>query len=271
MKTAQIRKAFEKIGARVRTRTTGGSFRGGLRDGNDVQVDIVRDGKDEVFDIAVREGTNPDVSVIDCRPKDRHLLMMIRSASGGETSKLLCGHDERHWFAAAVPSMAANVRRAKEILKPSEAAESQGARKVRTKNRNRRKNKGFIRQGEWFFIPQPELEVPEKLILKKEPVRRGRGKPHIVEELYREGGQTVYVDARHPEGLTEQERKELFKKSPGSKRSNWQIMRRNPAAFGRGKVRHPDHKTIELVGWHRIVPNTESEFWTTSGPLVFLD
>lgn len=271
MQTKQIRKAFEKIGARVNTRIARGALRGSLRDGNDVQVDIVRDKEGEVFDIAVREGANPDVSVVDCRPKDRHLLMMIRSASGGETSKLLCGHDERHWFAAAVPFGAANVKGAKEILKPDEAADSQNRRKVRTKNRNRRKNKGFIRQGEWFFIPQPDLKVPEKMILKKEPIRRGQGKAHIVEELYREGGQTVYVNGTHREGLTERERKELFKREPQTKRQNWQTMRRNPEAFGRGKVRHLDHKTVELKGWHRIVPNTESESWAASGPLVFLD
>jgi hypothetical protein len=47
-------------------------------------------------------------------------------------------------------------------------------------------------------------------------------------------------------------------------------MRRNMDVFGRGKVTHPDHKTIVLSGWHRIFPNRESDAWFIE-TLVFLD
>jgi len=37
----------------------------------------------------------------------------------------------------------------------------------------------------------------------------------------------------------------------------WSRMVRDPELFARGTVRHPDHATIELRGWHRVVMNTE--------------
>ncbi len=70
------------------------------------------------------------------------------------------------------------------------------------KKRLHRKTDVFIRQGEWFFIPVADVQVNEKLILTNEPISRGRGKPHMCENLYRDGGTTVYVCGRHPNGLT---------------------------------------------------------------------
>jgi len=36
-------------------------------------------------------------------------------------------------------------------------------------------------------------------------------------------------------------------------------MRRNASVNVRGRVRHADHKTIVLHGWHRVLMNTEGE------------
>jgi len=36
-------------------------------------------------------------------------------------------------------------------------------------------------------------------------------------------------------------------------------MVRNPRAFVRGTVRHSDHKTIFLEGWHEVFMNTETQ------------
>jgi hypothetical protein len=46
---------------------------------------------------------------------------------GSEKHKLLCGHDERHWFIAAVPESApvGTVRSAKEALKLAEVQNAQ--------------------------------------------------------------------------------------------------------------------------------------------------
>jgi hypothetical protein len=47
-------------------------------------------------------------------------------------------------------------------------------------------------------------------------------------------------------------------------------MQREPSVYVRGRVWHPDHKTIVLDGWHRVFMNTERE---APGALsvVFLD
>ena len=42
---------------------------------------------------------------------------------------------------------------------------------------------------------------------------------------------------------------------------------RNPIVVVRGKIAHPDHATIRLVGWHRVLLNTESG----SSSVAFLD
>lgn len=139
-----------------------------------------------------------------------------------------------------------------------------------TQGRNRRHNRAFIRQGEWFFIPQPDLVVDSKLVLQGEPLARGRGKPHMAEFAYRTGGETVYVSSDCPQGVTEAEYKALLTRKPSAKRLQWRTMRRNAAVYVCGKVRHPDHKTVKLSGWHQVLPNTESQA-ASMRHLTFLD
>jgi len=47
-------------------------------------------------------------------------------------------------------------------------------------------------------------------------------------------------------------------------------MRRDAFSFARGWVRHPDHATITLDGWHEIAMNTESQAQAMR-QVVFLD
>ncbi len=86
---------------------------------------------------------------------------------GKDKSKFLCGHDERHWFVAGIPEPApvGTVRQAKEALKPAEVLSAQSRKGLRAKARNRRKNAVFVRQGEWFFLPDGDMAVDEKLVL----------------------------------------------------------------------------------------------------------
>ena len=44
----------------------------------------------------------------------------------------------------------------------------------------------------------------------------------------------------------------------------------DPEAFVKGAIRHPDHKTVVLSFWHRVVPNAEASD-AVGGRLVFLD
>jgi hypothetical protein len=84
------------------------------------------------------------------------------------------------------------------------------------------------------------------------------GKPHWVERCYRTGGENVYVCPRHPNGVSANEHRLILTANPAAKGWGWRLMRRNAGVFVRGRVRHADHKTIVLPGWHRVLLNTES-------------
>jgi len=70
--------------------------------------------------------------------------------------------------------------------------------------------------------------------------------------------------------LREEKYKKLLEGRPEAKSWGWNRMKRNMIVYGRGRVKHRDHKTVILEGWHRILPNRESDapFIET---LAFLD
>jgi len=224
------------------------------------------------FSVTVARGafeiTQPgaiELQVVDCQPKDRHLLLMARQ---GETKqKFLCGHDERDWFVASVPNTTASVVEAKDRLRPAAVNASLARHGVPDRKRHRRHNPAYIRQGEWFFVPAPELRAETWMILRNEPLRRpGGGKAHVVRELFRIGGEEVMVHPRlAPDGITSEQFRRLAESS--RREAGWRHMRRNPEAYARGCVRHPDHATVRLKGWHRIHINAEER----TSNLGFLD
>jgi hypothetical protein len=249
---------FARIGARVKL--SDGSDRPRLFITVPVALDVRSDRKGEFFEVISRPDAEAEVEVLDVQPADRHLLLMVRER--GSKSKYLCGHDERHWFVAAVPEAApvGTVRAAKEALKPAEVQSAQARQRLGAEAGNRRKNAAYRRQGEWFFIPAPDLKVDEKLVLHDEPISRGNGgKPHWCDSCYQTGGETVYVYSMRPEGLTEAEYRRLLEDRPETKNWGWRVMRRNAEVYVRGRIRHADHKTIVLHGWHRVLMNTESQ------------
>ena len=91
-----------------------------------------------------------------------------------------------------------------------------------------------------------------------------------MEQLYRTGGETVHVCAKHPNGIPEKKYAELLRVNPKAVRWGWRVMRRNPGVYSRGTVRHSDHNTITLSFWHRVVMNTETQSRTMAN-VAFLD
>ena len=252
MNVALLQRRFERIGARVKVNDVTNRFgRAG--------IDIGSDDDGEFFDIRVPPGDAVEYVVTDVRPEMRHLLLMARR--GDEKQKFLCGHDERHWFVCAVPGRSvASVVGAMRALQPDEVR-SQAARRIqRIKDRLRRRNAAFVRQGEWFFVPAPEGFAPDaRLVLRNEPISRGNGsKPHTCEELFRTGGETVYVCRRHPGGVSQSRYRELLGRDPAAYAWGWHAMRRDAEVYVRGRVSHKDHKTVVLAGWHRVLMNTEA-------------
>jgi hypothetical protein len=271
MDTTLLENQFARMGARLKV-TARSTIRGSRLTG--FAVDIGRDGHGPFFDVTLGEDKQRELDVLDVQPSQRHLLLLVREPNGNreEKHKFLCGHDERDWFAAAVPETrsVATVRTAMEALKPYEVLAAQAQKRLNSRHRNRRHNKAFIRQGEWFFIPEPSLVVDPKLVLQGEALARGRGKPHWAEFLYRSGGVNVYVCFEYPSGLSESGYRRLIAENPAKRRLPWRVMRRDAGVFVCGKIRHPDHKTVKLNGWHRVVPNTESQA-TSMKHLAFLD
>lgn len=225
-----------------------------------VAVDVRSDRRGEYFDIAL-DANVAAIDVIDVQPRSRHLLLLARLDDGRRKDKFLCGHDERSWFVAAVPDErgVSNVRTAFEALKPAPVRVAQNRTGVRFRDRARRRTQAYIRQGEWFFLPAPGVVAKPALVLRNEPLRRGAGKPHMCAELYREGGTTVYVCGRRPNGLTEQQYGQLLKSTPSAQGWNWRVMRRDPRVYVRGRVWHADHQTVVLPFWHQVQMNTETQ------------
>ena len=236
-------------------------------------VDIQRDREGQFFELRLPTHLRDalEVSVMQNEPNQRHLLLLVRNTAGQESlDRFLCGHDEREWFVAAVPGGASSVRQAMDALQPTDVRNALARQHVSSKQRYTRKNRAFRRQGEWFFVPEPSLQVNEKLVLHNEPLRRGAGKPHWVEDLFRNGGETVYVCAQHPNGLTEKEYRRLLRTKAEAPSWRWRVMRRNMRVYARGTVRHSDHATITLPCWHRVLMNTETQS-RAMAQVAFLD
>ena len=256
---------FERIGVRARARVARPNRSWDWRRRRweaaatrPIAINVVRDRRGEIFDIAV--GEDVTVEALDVDRVDRHLLLLARV--DGEKPRYLCGHDERHWFVAAIPEATpvSTVEDAKLALRPAVIE-----REVR-----------FVRQGERYFVPAAGFRPgPLEPIRRHEPISRGGGStPHVAAEAVRTGGTVVYLpqitfrsDSRHARGYTEGEMRRLALTHP---RWRWASMLRDPELYVRGAVRHPDHATISLREWHRVHMNRESRARATVH-VVFLD
>lgn len=267
MDVSILERAFSKMGARVKFGDPEPRLVGGRRVITDFALDVRQDARGEYFFIPRDASVATELIVLDVQPKDRHLVLMSRNRA--DKHRYLLGHDERHWFVAGIPESTpvSRVRDAMHALKP-EVVQA-GEQRVRSRLRNRRHNAARIRQGEWFFVPASNAAVDAGMILRNEPIVRSRGgKPHMCQELFRFGGETVYVSSGTPNGLTEAAYAALSDQE--RKRWTWRLMRRNPKVFVRGSVRHPDHKTVKLSGWHEVLSNTEHLSYAMRD-IVFLD
>ncbi|MBV8856784.1 MAG: hypothetical protein JOZ02_07540 [Acidobacteria bacterium] len=255
METGLLVKQFARMGARIQLREIVNDTR---RRRTSAGIDIRSDERGEFFDIRIERGERVEYEVVDLRPELRHLLLLGRR--GGVKEKYLCGHDERHWFVCAVPGASVSgVATAFEALQPFD--ERWVARHLRRqKNRFRRRNEAFVRQGEWFFVPDPDIVVPEWLLLRNEPLSRGAGsKPHVCQFAYRTGGVLVWVCPRFPTGVTVEQYANIVEREPKARHWGWRQFVRDAGVYARGTVRHSDHKTVVLDGWHRVSMNTERE------------
>jgi hypothetical protein len=259
LNTDILKKNFTKMGADIQVREANRFAR----------TPVTLDVNDKRFLITVAPDVKVDFEVTDLDVKARHLLLLQRDANG-DKHKFLCGHDERHWFVAAIPEVARGVTTVKTAMRALQPPEVAGQTDPRTVTK--RKTKDYIRQGEWFFVPAPGLKPEKLLILKNEPLSRGRGsKPHNMEFAYRVGGTQVYVSRSHPNGITQAEYTALMASDAMSARKNtWRLMVRDAIVYAMGRITHADHATILLGSWHRVYMNTENKAQAMAS-VVFLD
>src|SRR5437762_2576355 len=246
MNAKHIESRFTAMGARLKVSEIASRWQMGNRqwiDPVNYAVDIRRDRDGEFFELRVPTHLSETVeaTVLQSEPRQRHLLLLIRKTDEKpQLDRFLCGHDERNGFVAAVPGGASSVRQAMDALQPKDVRDALARDRVSSRKRYERKNRAFRRQGEWFFVSEPSLVVDDKLVLRNEPLRRGAGKPHVVEQLFRTGGEIVHVCSRHPNGLSPAEYKGVLKANPSAARWGWRIMTRNPGVYARGAVSHAD-------------------------------
>jgi hypothetical protein len=240
-----LRRHFFRMGARVLVQ----EFRAPQR--VKIRINVGRDRSGEFFYIGHEEGVVPEI--LDVQPPTCHLVLMIRD--GESRNKFLLGRDERHLFAAAVPGdNVHNVRTAIASLRPVEA-----------------EGKKAIRQGEWFFVPDHDVKDKDAVIHRNDPLTRGAGsKPHICSEMMRRGGVNVMVCQQYPTGIELAAYQELILTNEKAASFRWRSMTRDAEVYVRGDVRHRDHKTIDLDGWHRVYMNRE-RFARHAPQIAFLD
>ena len=257
MEKILLKRHFEKLGARVKFRQLIHDRRRRDSRATSFTIDIDNDKKGSYFDIALSPKA-PEFEILQTLPKERHLLLYSRNGQ-----RFLCGHDERHWFVAPIEGAVSSVRAAKQSLLPPAVRDQ--AKNLSPGDVDNRRNAIFKRQGEWFFLPTGrEFLCP--VVHRNEPLQRTPGsKPHICQELIREGGELVYI----VEGsvYSEKKYKERKKSDPNFDRFGFQTMIRNPDVYVRGYVRHPDHATVKLKDWHRVFINAE----LTTSSVTFLD
>ncbi len=274
MTTEALVARFEKIGATVELmeRRTKGFW---ARQSTTPDIDVKTEKKVEQFIISNYDNPEYTFEVIDISPEKRHLLLMVKKEEvkterfqRAEISKFLCGHDERHWFVAAIPeeAHAKNIDEAMDALKPSDV--HRVSQDLRKKEKNKRHNKAWKRQGEWFFLPAENFVADPLLVLKNEPILRTGSKPHMCEELVRMNGKVLWFHwGVAKEGVDDKTKQILESKGHTS---GWQSRMVDATVYVRGNITHPDHATIYLPTWCRVVMNEEAKA-KARAKLRFLD
>jgi hypothetical protein len=259
--SSNLKKFFFRMGARVKhveVAPQPAGWRRANSRGEDLPVvlDIKRDSRGSFFEVRTLVGTRQELLVLNAEPREKHLLLLSRQFDPAgrvvAKQKFLCGHDERHWLVAAIPEdePVSTVAAAQTALKPAEVRLREEKLGIKRKHAFRRRNAAFVRQGEWFFVPTSDVEADPLRLSRNEPLSRGKGsKAHWAELSYRSGGETVYVSAKYPSGLTTEDYKALPEQE---RRFGFRMMKRDAAVFVKGEITHPDHKTVDLGCWHRV-------------------
>lgn len=174
-------------------------------------------------------------------------MCVIEQSTDAQTHFYLMGVDERQLFMAEVRPPVTTVKNAHDRLR---------ATTITTADI---KKGEAIRQGEWFFVKATADEnraITESI--------RGVRKANLGEKYWAQAavktktsiGEAMKVAQGNPhtcDEIIEIVQTEANKMTLGH---GWPIRSRGEI-FVRGAVRHKDHKTIVLAGWHKVIRNQE--------------
>lgn len=153
--------------------------------------------------------------------REEKYFWVVENFTQSNKRHFLAGMDEQHLFIAQLPRATSTVWGAHQALRSDELRRAERGAFEKT-----------VRQGEWFFVslqPRELQEVEAEAQRKLSRVRRDVG---IAEAAgIRRGGRPHVAD---------------------------EVLMVEGRAYVRGKVRHPDHATVELRPWRRAIVNTES-------------
>ena len=77
----------------------------------------------------------------------------------------------------------------------------------------------------------------------------------------------MYVSGKYALGISAEEYKRLPERE---RKIGFMMMKRDAAVYVHEEVRHPDHESSTLNGWHRVLMNTENRS-SALRYLAFLD
>ena len=104
-----------------------------------------------------------------------------------------------------------------------------------TRDRIRRHNRAFRRQGEWFFGPcfRPARGSQARVEKRTDPART-RAEPRLAAGVVRSGGERVLICNRHPNGVSETEYRQILATTPGAARLGLAAARPRRPRFTQG-------------------------------------
>jgi len=187
--------------------------------GDVFEIDVRQNGDRELYQLTYPRRDEIQAEVLDVKPTLRHLVLDVTGWRLPVSGRYLCGHDERHWFVASLPF----GRRTMTVRGAMEAIKP--AVVLREQERKGVRHRRYRRKTAAYVRQGEWFFLPRPMMhvgeraIRNSQLVRGAGKPHRVQWLFRAGDKT----------------------------------------FVRGAVSHPDHETIYLQEWHRVVQNNEAK------------
>ena len=244
MSNQELLRRFEEIGARAKL----------VRAGRP-RIDVRVDRRGEYFELGVLGLRDANVMVVDTDDVDRALLLLVRN--GWEKSKFLVVSTSGLVRRRDPGSCGRCGRRRLGEGRPPAGGRS-GARRTSTAEGSVPPTQRGVRAAGRVVLPAGGIARRRRA---RRPPRRAAlarlGQDPSARVRVSARGETVYElpvpDGSHGGGV----RPAAAATAPGRRPVAGDGAR--PRAVCKGGVRHPDHATIRLHGWHRVLMNTERE------------